>query len=96
MPGSVFSVRELLLPVVHTEHSIVTGVLDFIPLMQWSYNYVPHNFFAIMGYTMFAFLFQWTDTTRLKRRKTTMFQFTPTPVRCHEPLSSLHFWVNQN
>lgn len=38
------------------------GVLDYIPLMRYSYDYVPALIFSTMGYTMFAFLFEWTDT----------------------------------
>ena len=39
----------------------VFGVLDFIPVMTWAYNYAPASMFSTMGYTMFAFLFEWTD-----------------------------------
>jgi len=39
----------------------VFGVLDFIPVMTWAYNYAPASIFSTMGYTMFAFLFEWTD-----------------------------------
>jgi lysosomal acid lipase/cholesteryl ester hydrolase len=38
------------------------GVLDFIPIMTWAYDYAPQALFASLGYTMFAFLFAWTDT----------------------------------
>ena len=31
---------------------------------------------------MFAFLFDWTDTNWLARRKGKMFRFTPSPVSC--------------
>jgi len=64
------------------------GVLDFIPLMQWAYIYVPSPWlFSTLGYCMFAYLFGWTDTNWLLRRKTKQFRFTPTPVS-----SSLLFW----
>jgi lysosomal acid lipase/cholesteryl ester hydrolase len=39
----------------------IFGVLDFIPVMTWAYNYAPASIFSTMGYTMFAFLFEWTD-----------------------------------
>ncbi len=32
------------------------GVLDFIPIMRWSYDYAPPKLFATLGYIMFAFL----------------------------------------
>jgi hypothetical protein len=37
------------------------GVLDFIPLMRWSYDHVPAKMFSAFGYIMFAYLFEWTD-----------------------------------
>lgn len=37
------------------------GVLDFIPLMRISYDWVPSKPFGLLGYQMFAFLFRWTD-----------------------------------
>lgn len=64
------------------------GTLDFIPLMQWSYNHVPPTLFAALGYTMFAFLFGWTDTNWLLRRKAKMFRFTPSPVSS----ASIFWW----
>ncbi|KAG8889078.1 Mannose-6-phosphate isomerase [Tulasnella sp. 332] len=68
------------------------GVMDFIPLMQWSYDYVPFPvFFATIGYAMFAYLFGWTDANWLLRRKTKQFRFTPTPVSS----SSLFWWCGK-
>lgn len=67
------------------------GVLDFIPLMRWSYDYAPPKLFAAMGYIMFAFLFGWTDTNWLHRRKTKMFRFTPTPVSS----ASIFWWCGK-
>lgn len=37
------------------------GLLDFIPLMRISYDWVPSRLFGLLGYQMFAFLFNWTD-----------------------------------
>ncbi|ORX35150.1 Alpha/Beta hydrolase protein [Kockovaella imperatae] len=67
------------------------GVLDFIPLMRWAYDYAPPSLFAALGYTMFAFLFSWTDTNWLHRRKTKMFRFTPTPVSS----ASIFWWCGK-
>jgi len=67
------------------------GVLDFIPLMRWSYDHVPAKIFSTIGYCMFAFLFQWTDANWLKRRKTKMFRFTPTPVSS----ASIFWWCGK-
>jgi hypothetical protein len=64
------------------------GTLDFIPLMQWSYNHVPTSIFTFLGYMMFAFLFNWTDANWLLRRKKKMFRFTPTPVSS----ASIFWW----
>ncbi|KIR42317.1 lipid particle protein [Cryptococcus deuterogattii 99/473] len=67
------------------------GVLDFIPLMRWAYDYAPPSMFASLGYIMFAFLFSWTDTNWLHRRKTKMFRFTPTPVSS----ASIFWWCGK-
>ncbi|BEI82820.1 hypothetical protein CcaverHIS002_0306880 [Cutaneotrichosporon cavernicola] len=69
----------------------IFGVLDFIPLMRWAYDYCPPRIFATMGYIMFAFLFQWTDANWLLRRKTKMFRFTPTPVSS----ASIFWWCGK-
>lgn len=45
----------------------------------------------MLGYTMFAFLFSWTDTNWLPRRKTKMFRFTPTPVSS----ASIFWWCGK-
>lgn len=44
-----------------TDTARLPGVLDFIPLMRISYNYTPSRAFGLLGYQMFAFLFNWTD-----------------------------------
>lgn len=44
-----------------------------------------------MGYVMFAFLFSWTDSNWLQRRKTKMFRFTPTPVSS----ASIFWWCGK-
>lgn len=67
------------------------GVLDFIPLMRWAYDYCPARIFAFTGYIMFAFLFSWTDANWLKRRKAKMFRFTPTPVSS----ASIFWWCGK-
>lgn len=48
-----------------------TGVLDFIPLMRISYNLTPSKPFGLLGYQMFAFLFNWTDTNWVDRLSST-------------------------
>jgi len=68
------------------------GVLDFIPLMQYSYDLVPWStFFGMAGYAMFAYLFRWTDANWLLRRKTKQFRFTPTPVSS----AALFWWTGK-
>jgi len=67
----------------------IFGVLDFIPVMRWSYDWTPSLPFALLGYQMFAFLFQWTDANWLLRRKAKMFRFTPSPV----PSAGIFWWT---
>ncbi|GJN89599.1 hypothetical protein Rhopal_002586-T1 [Rhodotorula paludigena] len=65
------------------------GVLDFIPLMRWSYDWVPSRLFGLLGYQMFAFLFRWTDANWLLDRKAKMFCFMPSPVSS----ASIFWWT---
>lgn len=37
------------------------GVLDFIPIMRWAYDWVPGYPFGLLGARMFSYLFNWTD-----------------------------------
>lgn len=67
------------------------GVLDFIPLMKFSYDWVPALPYALLGYQMFAFLFAWTDANWLGRRKAKMFRFTPQPVSS----ASIYWWAGK-
>nr|CRX79276.1 hypothetical protein ls5931a1_00077 [Leucosporidium scottii] len=65
------------------------GVLDFIPLMRISYDLTPSKPFGLLGYQMFAFLFNWTDRNWLLRRKAKTFRFTPSPVSS----ASIFWWT---
>ncbi|GAA6022115.1 hypothetical protein JCM10207_000767 [Rhodosporidiobolus poonsookiae] len=65
------------------------GVLDFIPLMRISYNWVPSRPFGLLGYQMFAFLFNWTDANWLLDRKPKKFCFMPSPVSS----ASIFWWT---
>ncbi|ORY78857.1 Alpha/Beta hydrolase protein [Leucosporidium creatinivorum] len=65
------------------------GVLDFIPLMRISYDWTPSKPFGLLGYQMFAFLFNWTDRNWLLRRKAKTFRFTPSPVSS----ASIFWWT---
>ncbi|KAI5475682.1 ab-hydrolase associated lipase [Pseudohyphozyma bogoriensis] len=65
------------------------GVLDFIPLMRIAYDWTPSKPFGLLGYQMFAFLFNWTDTNWLLRRKPKTFRFTPSPVSS----ASIFWWT---
>ncbi|GAA6054392.1 hypothetical protein JCM3770_002234 [Rhodotorula araucariae] len=65
------------------------GLLDFIPLMRISYDWVPSRLFGLLGYQMFAFLFNWTDANWLLDRKAKMFCFMPSPVSS----ASIFWWT---
>jgi lysosomal acid lipase/cholesteryl ester hydrolase len=68
------------------------GVLDFIPLMKYSYDWTPAYPYALLGYQIFAFLFAWTDANWLLRRKAKMFRFTPQPVSS----ASIYWWAGKD
>ncbi|WFD33839.1 hypothetical protein MCUN1_000659 [Malassezia cuniculi] len=67
----------------------IFGVMDFVPLMKFSYDWTPARPYAALGYQMFAFLFDWNDTHWLLRRKPKMFRFTPQPVSSE----TLYWWA---
>ncbi|KDQ65123.1 hypothetical protein JAAARDRAFT_168018 [Jaapia argillacea MUCL 33604] len=69
----------------------IFGIHDFIPVMRYSYDWVPARPFAAVGYIMFAYLFAWTDANWLKRRKVKVFRFTPTPVSS----ASIFWWCGK-
>jgi len=50
------------------EGALRAGLLDFIPLMRISYDWVPSRLFGLLGYQMFAFLFSWTDANWVRPR----------------------------
>ncbi|SHO75825.1 Similar to S.cerevisiae protein YEH2 (Steryl ester hydrolase) [Malassezia sympodialis ATCC 42132] len=70
----------------------VFGVLDFTPLMKFSYDWTPATPYAALGYQMFAYLFEWNDTHWLQRRKPKMFRFTPQPVSS----KTMFWWAGMN
>lgn len=70
----------------------IFGVLDFTPLMKFSYDWTPAIPYAALGYQMFAYLFQWNDTHWLQRRKAKMFRFTPQPVSSR----TMFWWAGKN
>ncbi|WFD29187.1 hypothetical protein MSPP1_000192 [Malassezia sp. CBS 17886] len=48
------------------------GVLDYTPLMKFSYDWTPARPYAALGYQMFAYLFEWNDTNWLQRPLVTL------------------------
>ena len=67
----------------------VFGWLDYVPLMKFSYDWTPAVPYAALGYQMFAYLFEWTDTHWLPRRKPKMFRFTPHPISS----AGMYWWA---
>ena len=65
------------------------GWLDYVPLMKFSYDWTPAVPYAALGYQMFAYLFEWTDTHWLPRRKPKMFRFTPHPISS----AGMYWWA---
>ena len=58
-----------------------TGLLDFIPLMRISYDWVPSRLFGLLGYQMFAFLFSWTDANWVRPRPPSPSLLLPPALR---------------
>lgn len=86
-------------------------MLDFIPLMRISYNLTPSKPFGLLGYQMFAFLFNWTDTNWVRsppsplahspdsKRRTQLLRRKPKKFRfTPSPVSSasIFWWTGYN
>lgn len=56
------------------------GSGNFIPIMFEVQNRIPAAVFAHLGYTLFNYLFGWTDRLWEQWRRPAYFQFTPAPV----------------
>jgi pimeloyl-ACP methyl ester carboxylesterase len=67
------------------------GVHSFIPLMMTMHKYLPGKIYGAMGYRVFSFLFDWTDTRWDRGLRDRLFQFSPVYVSSE----SMRWWLGR-
>jgi len=69
----------------------VFGIHAFIPIMMLMHTWLPGKLYAKMGYLVFNFLFDWSDTRWDKGLRDRCFQFAPTYVSSE----SMRWWLGR-
>jgi pimeloyl-ACP methyl ester carboxylesterase len=67
------------------------GIHAFIPFMLTMHSLLPGKFYGFMGYRVFSFLFNWTDTRWDKGLRDRCFQFAPVYVSAE----SMRWWLGR-
>jgi pimeloyl-ACP methyl ester carboxylesterase len=67
------------------------GIHAFIPLMMTMHAYLPGQLYGAMGYRVFSFLFNWSDTRWDRGLRNRMFQFAPVYVSAE----SMRWWLGR-
>ena len=67
------------------------GVHSFIPLMMTMHRVLPGKLYGFMGYRVFSFLFNWTDTRWDRGLRDRFFQFSPVYVSAE----SMRWWLGR-
>lgn len=70
---------------------MIFGIHAFIPFMMTMHSLIPGHLFGLMGYQVFSFLFDWTDTRWDRGLRDRMFQFAPVYVSSE----SMRWWLGR-
>ncbi|KAI6093697.1 alpha/beta-hydrolase [Hypoxylon rubiginosum] len=70
---------------------VMFGIHAFIPLMMTMHAILPPGLYGWLGYMVFSFLFDWTDTRWDRGLKDRMFQFAPVYVSSE----SMRWWLGR-
>ncbi|KAI0841978.1 alpha/beta-hydrolase [Hypoxylon sp. FL0890] len=70
---------------------LMFGIHAFIPLMMTMHGILPSGLYGWLGYTVFSFLFDWTDTRWDRGLRDRMFQFAPVYVSAE----SMRWWLGR-
>ncbi|KAI9829918.1 MAG: hypothetical protein M1826_005340 [Phylliscum demangeonii] len=71
---------------------VVFGIHAFIPLMMTMHALLPRRLYGALGYRVFWFLFNWTDTRWERDLRNRMFQFAPGYVSAE----SMRWWLGRD
>ncbi|KAF2147699.1 alpha/beta-hydrolase [Myriangium duriaei CBS 260.36] len=69
----------------------IFGIHSFIPFMMTMHKLLPGRFYGDMGYLVFSFLFNWSDTRWDRGLRARCFQFAPTFVSAE----SMRWWLGR-
>lgn len=67
------------------------GIHSFIPLMMTMHRVLPGSLYGAMGYRVFSFLLNWTDTRWDRGLRGRLFQFSPVYVSAE----SMRWWLGR-
>ncbi|KIW19711.1 hypothetical protein PV08_00285 [Exophiala spinifera] len=67
------------------------GIHSFIPLMMTMHQVLPGRIYGFMGYLVFSFLFNWSDTRWDRGLRDRFFQFSPVYVSAE----SMRWWLGR-
>jgi pimeloyl-ACP methyl ester carboxylesterase len=67
------------------------GIHAFIPLMMTMHKTLPGKLYGAMGYRVFSFLFNWSDTQWDQGLRDRLFQFSPVYVSSE----SMRWWLGR-
>lgn len=70
---------------------IMFGIHAFIPLMMTMHQILPGKLYGWLGYKVFSFLFDWTDSRWDRGLRDRMFQFAPVYVSAE----SMRWWLGR-
>jgi pimeloyl-ACP methyl ester carboxylesterase len=68
------------------------GIHAFIPLMMTMHNLLPSRLYGMLGYRIFSYLFDWSDTRWDRGLRDRMFQFSPVYVSAE----SMRWWLGRD
>ncbi|KAL1864946.1 hypothetical protein VTK73DRAFT_5592 [Phialemonium thermophilum] len=70
---------------------LMFGIHAFIPIMMTMHSLLPPRLYGQLGYTVFSFLFSWTDARWDRALRDRMFQFAPVYVSAE----SMRWWLGR-
>ncbi|KAI9883761.1 MAG: hypothetical protein M1823_004462 [Watsoniomyces obsoletus] len=71
---------------------LMFGIHAFIPFMMTMHRLLPSRLYGALGYRVFSFLFDWTDTRWERDLRDRMFQFAPVYVSAE----SMRWWLGKD
>jgi pimeloyl-ACP methyl ester carboxylesterase len=83
-----FKIMRVISP---TLFRFIFGIHSFIPLMMEAHATLPGNIYGFLGYLVFSFLLNWSDTRWDRGLRNRMFKFAPVYVSAE----SMRWWLGR-